>query len=97
MEKNHPWYMSTKQDLAVTPKNSQTQTLPDFSSKVKMPGHTQRLKQESCSFFINFYLYIYPPNSQESAKGAIHRASNYPDLLSEMPKYCCLLEIVIEI
>ena len=38
-----------------------------------------------------FYLYIYPPDSQESDGGAMHRVSNYPDLLPEMPKYCCPL------
>ena len=36
-------------------------------------------------------LYIYPPDSQESDGGAIHRVSNYPDLLPEMPRYCCPL------
>ena len=40
-----------------------------------------------------FYLYIYPPDSQESDGGAIHRVSNYPDLLPEMPRYCCPLVI----
>ena len=44
-------------------------------------------------FFIYFYLYIYPPDSQESDGGAIHRVSNYPDLLPEMPRYCCPLVI----
>ena len=34
-------------------------------------------------FFFYFYLYIYPPDSQESDGGAIHRVSNYPDLLPE--------------
>ena len=43
--------------------------------------------------FLNFYLYIYPPDSQESDGGAIHRVSNYPDLLPEMPRYCCPLVI----
>ena len=44
-------------------------------------------------FFFLFYfnLYIYPPDSQESDGGAIHRVSNYPDLLPEMPRYCCPL------
>ena len=42
---------------------------------------------------IFFYLYIYPPDSQESDGGAIHRVSNYPDLLLEMPRYCCPLVI----
>ena len=44
-------------------------------------------------FFFYFYLYIYPPDSQESDGGAIHRVSNYPDLLPEMPRYCCPLVI----
>ena len=39
-------------------------------------------------FFFHFYLYIYPPDWQESDGGAIHRVSNYPDLLPEMPSYC---------
>ena len=34
---------------------------------------------------------------QESDGGAIYRVSNYPDLLSEMPRYCCPLVILIEI
>ena len=59
--------------------------------------------RKAYSFFIFYYfifyiyLHIYPPDSQESAVGAIHRVSNYPDLLPEMPKYCCLLEISIAI
>ena len=48
-------------------------------------------------FFFGFYLYIYPLDWQESAGGAIHRESNYPDLLPEMPRYCCPLGILIEI
>ena len=44
-------------------------------------------------YFYFFYLYIYPPDSQESDGGAIHRVSNYPDLLPEMPRYCCPLVI----
>ena len=46
-------------------------------------------------FFYYFYLYIYPPDSQESNGGAIHRASNYPHLHPEMPRYCCPLKILI--
>ena len=46
-----------------------------------------------CSCMPDFYLYIYPPDLQESDGGAIHRVSNYPDLLSEMPRYCCPLVI----
>ena len=44
---------------------------------------------------ISFYRYIYSRDSQESIKGAMHRASNYPDLLPKMPRYCCPLAIFI--
>ena len=44
-------------------------------------------------FIYYFYLYIYPSDSQESDGGALHRVSNYPDLLPEMPRYCCPLVI----
>ena len=47
--------------------------------------------------FIYFYLHIYPPDSQESAGGAIHKVSTYPELLPEMLIYCCPLEILIEV
>ena len=46
---------------------------------------------------LSLYLYIYPSDSQESAEGAIHRASSYPELFPEMPRYCCPLEILIKI
>ena len=38
-------------------------------------------------------LYIYLPDLQESNESALHRASNYPDLLPEMQRYCCPVEI----
>ena len=44
-------------------------------------------------FYFYFYHYIYPPDSQESDEGAIHRVSNYSDLLPEIPRYCCPLVI----
>ena len=47
--------------------------------------------------FFDLFIFIYPPDSQESVGGAIHRASNFPDLLPEIPMYCCPLEILIEI
>ena len=31
---------------------------------------------------------MYPSDSQESVGDTIHRVSNYPDLLPEMPRYC---------
>ena len=40
-----------------------------------------------------FYFYIYPPDSQESDGGAIHRTSSYLDQLPEMPRHCCPLVI----
>ena len=48
--------------------------------------------------YFTFYLCLYRlhlPESQESAAGAIRRESNYPDLLPEMPRYCCPVEIFI--
>ena len=50
-----------------------------------------KTSKRSKLYFI--YLYIYPPDSQESDGGAIHRASNYPDLLPEIRRYCCPLVI----
>ena len=57
--------------------------------------HKKYVKSFFISFFLffYFYLYIYPPDSQKATKVLIHRVSNYPDLLSEMPRYCCLLVI----
>ena len=52
-----------------------------------------RSEQTVTNLVLFIYLYINPPNSQESDGGAIHRVSNYPDLLPEMPRYCCLVEI----
>ena len=49
--------------------------------------------RDSNFFEIFFYLYIYPPDSQESDEEAIHRVNNYPNLLPEMPRYCCPLVI----
>ena len=43
--------------------------------------------------FYFFYLYIYLPDSLENVGAAIHRVCNYPDLLPEMPRYCCPVEI----
>ena len=44
-------------------------------------------------FIYLFYLYIYPPDSQERDRGAIHSVGNYPDLLPKIPRYCCPLVI----
>ena len=39
--------------------------------------------------YFTFYFFIYPPDSRGSDGGTIDRTSNYPDLLPEMPRYCC--------
>ena len=38
--------------------------------------------------------YIYPLDSQESAKDALHRESNYSNLFLEMLRYCYLVKIL---
>ena len=43
-----------------------------------------------------FHLYIYLSDSQESDGGVIHRASNYPDLLPEMPRLFSALKFIQE-
>ena len=48
-------------------------------------------------FYFISTLYIYPPHSQESNEGAIHRVSNYPDLIPEVPRYCCPLKFFISV
>ena len=53
----------------------------------KVTNRTDQSIRKTIFFF--FYLYIYPPDSQESDGGAIHRVSKYPDLLPEVAKYCC--------
>ena len=58
---------------------------------------TFRTKQSVAAFvfcfFMFFYLYLYFLDWEESDGGAIHRVGNYPDLLPEMPRYCCPLVI----
>ena len=41
-------------------------------------------------YFISSH--VYPSDSQESVAAAI-RASNFPGLVSERPRYCCPVEI----
>ena len=50
---------------------------------VVLPNHKQ--DKHDLLFIYLFYLYIYPPGSQESDGGAIHvhGVSNYPSLLPE--------------
>ena len=50
------------------------------------------------SVFVGYFLFIYfificiLLTHGKSNRGAKHRASNYPDLVLEMRKYCCPLE-----
>ena len=45
-------------------------------------------------FFLILFLYFILPDSQVKATEAlIHRVSNYPDLLQDMPRYYCPLVI----
>ena len=64
-----------------------------FYKTLKNLANDNTIKIRKFFLFFYFYLYIYPHDSQESDGGAIHRASNYPDLLPEMPRYCCPLVI----
>ena len=49
----------------------------------------KRTSKKGKLFIFLFLCLYYPPDSQERVEGAIHRASNYPDLLPEMPRYLC--------
>ena len=50
---------------------------------------------KTVTFYFLSSLHIYPPDSQQSDGGVIHRASNYPDLLSKMPRCYCSVEFFI--
>ena len=61
------------------------------AKKASVVTYGPAVRDDFYFLFYLFYLYIYPPDSQESDGGAIHRVSNYPDLLPEMLEYCCPL------
>ena len=45
-------------------------------------------------YLLLFILFLYlSPNLPESDEALIHKVSNYPDLLAEIPRYCCPLVI----
>ena len=56
----------------------------------------------SFEFEFSFHLYIYLPHSLETDGDAVLRvviqrydwADNYPNLLPEMPRYCCCLLVI---
>ena len=77
-----------KPEAAIVHKNPATKL-----TNYKKLSQIRPNKDNQGFFFIFFYLYIYPSDSQESDEGAIHRVSNYPDLLPEIPRYCCPLVI----
>ena len=49
----------------------------------------------SCSLFYLFFIYFISIfillTRRKAMEALIHRASNYPDLLPNMPRYCCPL------
>ena len=55
----------------------------------------QEKGKKASNICILFYLHIYPLDSEESDGDTIHRPSNYPGLLPEMPRYCCPLEMFL--
>ena len=48
------------------------------------------LKSRKNHFILSLF---FPPGSKESDDNAICEANNYTDLLPEMPRYCCWVEI----
>ena len=62
---------------------------------VKMIDKGEKLSITSTNYFIYFYfmsLFILLTH-RKATKSLIHRVSSYPNLLLEMPRYCCLFEI----
>ena len=61
-----------------------------FSSKLQSRIATKTYNWTTlCGhLIIYFFLNIYFPTLHESNEGTIHRASNYPNLLPEMLRYC---------
>ena len=49
---------------------------------------------ETFFLFISIFILL---TRRKATEALIHRVSNYPDLLPEIPKYCCPLVILIEI
>ena len=45
-------------------------------------------------YFISIFIFLIPRKATEAL---IYRASNYPNLLPEMPRYCCPLKIFYSI
>ena len=44
-------------------------------------------------FFLSFISIVILLTRRKATEALIHRVSNYPDLLPEMPRYCCPVEI----
>ena len=44
--------------------------------------------------FFSFYLYIFPPDSQNTDRGAMHRASNYPAQLQD--RFYTFIEMLLK-
>ena len=74
------------------------QNIKDLKNLIKLIFRFNRSKNLKKYFHFLFHHYNYPSDSQDSNKGIRHRASNYPDLLLEKPRYCCPVVVdVVEI
>ena len=70
--------------------------LPRDESEKKFKQSTAKVVLFYYYYFFNIFIFIFILLTRRKGS-AIHRASNYPNLLVEMPRYCCPLEILIEI
>ena len=67
---------------------------------VRLPQETTLMKQELqfCAFKFSllnfFFIFIFILlTCRKAMEALIHRVGNYPDLLPEIPRYCCPLAI----
>ena len=65
------------------------------AKETELKNRTVWRKTKRCGYFIYFYfISIFILLTRRKATEAlIHRVGNYPDLLPEIPRYCCLLVI----
>ena len=93
VENQRQMQLESQRQLQQIIKKFSPQQLAQCANSERSESREQTIDVNNSIYFFYFYLYIYPPDSQESDGGAIHRVSNYPDLLPEMPRYCCPLVI----
>ena len=59
-------------------------------NKSKLNYNSQLIVQ---FYFISIFILL---TRRKAMEPLIHRVSNYPDLLPEMPRYCCLIKVLIK-